>query len=479
LTGALTPIGGGRFVVPGNRWDLIAAGQEHLSAAAEAADQVEISVVIPFYDNQHDLDLVLAALSVQSHPASRLQVVIADDGSPEPPQVPDLAQGLDISIVRQEDRGFRAGAARNLGVARSDGDVLLFLDGDTVPSPDYVRQLGILPSVLPDAVVSGRRRYADLHDWMPSDLLTWFADRSPGPTVWDEPAWMTQEYGRTRNLLAVHPRSYQYLIGAVLGCSREMYQEIGGFDESITGYGGEDYDFTYRAYNCGAVLAYVHGAVAWHDGRDWAGRTESAQQAEQKNREVMMLAARIPEPSMRGHGQIYSVVDVLVDVHTDGWALGAGVVCVRSFLTNLDCAVTIHGAEQSTVDLRAVFVDDPRVRDPRRPGSAAGSSVADRISSRRARLHVFLDRAVQVTPPFARRVMDVLDQDVGTLVVSAHGRPVLTAESSRRRSRIARYPGVAAEAAAAWFSRQELACDEAGLILMSGETKLAATFGGY
>lgn len=476
MTDAPTRIGDGRFVVPGNRWDLVAGSPDQMPSTSRT---VEISVVIPFYDNQHDLDLVLAALSVQTHPLSRLQVVVADDGSPEPPRVPDLATGLNISVVHQEDAGFRAGTARNLGVTRADGEVLLFLDGDTVPTPDYVRRLAALPSVLPDAVVCGRRRYADLRDWSPADLLSWFADRSPGPSAWDEPAWMTQEYRRTQDLLVPHPRSYKYLIGAVLGCSREMFQEIGGFDESITGYGGEDYDLTYRAYNHGAVLAYVPGAVAWHDGRDWAGRTESAHQAGQKNSEVLMLAARIPEPSMRGRGQIYSVVDVLVDVHTDGWVLGAGVLCIRSLLSHLDCAVTVHGTEPSTRELRSTFEQDLRVRDPRPASGPAGSGPLDAADGGRARLHLSVNRAVDVTQAFADQVMALLEDDVGTLVVKAHGGPVLTAESNRRRSRLARHPGVPAESADGWFSVREVEFDETGLLPLPGEPNLAATFGGY
>src|SRR4029077_12314553 len=138
----------------------------------------------------------------------------------------------------------------------------------------YVRALGRLPALLPDAVVSGRRRYADLSTWPPAELLAWFDHDHAAPEQWDELPWLTNEYERSGNLLATHPRSYKYQIGAVLGCSRELFDDIGGFDETITGYGGEDYDFTYRAYNAGAVLAYVPEAVAWHDGPDWAGRID-------------------------------------------------------------------------------------------------------------------------------------------------------------------------------------------------------------
>ncbi|MEO5832117.1 MAG: glycosyltransferase, partial [Nakamurella sp.] len=111
----------GRWIVPGNRWDLV---------GPETPEPVDVSVVIPYYEGQHGLDLILAGLARQTHPRSRLQVVIADDGSAVPPHLRDV--GVDLVMVRQEDLGFRAAAARNLGAAHADGQVLVLLDGDTV-----------------------------------------------------------------------------------------------------------------------------------------------------------------------------------------------------------------------------------------------------------------------------------------------------------------------------------------------------------
>ncbi|MEJ7702687.1 MAG: glycosyltransferase [Geodermatophilaceae bacterium] len=49
------------------------------------AEPPTVSVVIPYYRDQRRLDLVLAGLSKQTHPPTRLEVVVADDGSPDPP----------------------------------------------------------------------------------------------------------------------------------------------------------------------------------------------------------------------------------------------------------------------------------------------------------------------------------------------------------------------------------------------------------
>ena len=356
----------GRLAVPGNRWDLVDPSR---------VEAPEVSVVIPYYDGPDDLALILGALTRQTHPRSRLQVVVADDGSSVPPRIPDAAADLGVVVVRQDDRGFRAAAARNLGVAASDGQVLVLLDGDTVPEPGYVAAMARLPAVLPDAVVGGRRRYAELAGWTADRLQSWFTGDGPAPELLPEPEWLLREYRASGDLLRVGPRSYQHLIGAVLGCSREMFDDIGGFDETFVGYGGEDYDFTYRAHTAGAVFGYVPDAVAWHSGPDWSGRTPDpdAQRA-QKNREIGELARRIPEPTLRGSGQVYPVPDVVVEADAAGWALGSAVVCVRSLLAGVDSGVWLHGASPELV---AWFADDPRVH----PGTPT-AAVTDRARVR-------------------------------------------------------------------------------------------------
>ena len=438
----------GRLVVPGNRWDLV---------GRPAPDPVDVSVVIPYFEAQAELDLVLTALAHQTHPVSRLQVVLADDGSAAPPRVPEAAAGLAVTVVRQADRGFRAAAARNLGARHADGSVLVLLDGDTVPEPGYVAALSRLPAVLPDALVGGRRRYADLAGWSPGRLAAWFAG-GPAPEVLEEPEWLLREYRASGDLRTVGPRSYQHLIGAVLACSSELFADLGGFDETFVGYGGEDYDFSYRAHTAGAVLAYVPAAVAWHAGPDWTGRNPDpdARRA-QKNREIGQLARRIPEPSMRGRGQVYPVPDVVVRADVGGWPLGSAVVAVRSLLAVADAGVWLG---DGAGEVAAWFADDPRVRT-----GAPPAAVTDR-----ARVDVGLAGPVRAGDGFPAALRRLTDDGVGRITVGA---AVLTATRAARRARRSGialgdlFPDLTMEPAAA------------GLTPLDAEPSLPAVFGGW
>ncbi len=334
----------GRHVVAGNDWSPL--------ADARPSQPPEVTVVVPYYRAQDQLDLVLAGLELQTHPASRLQVVVADDGSPDAPRVP-----AGVVVVRQPDRGFRAAAARNLGARAAEGRVLLFLDGDTVPEPGYVERLAALPAVLPDALVTGRRRHADLTGWSPSRVRAWLSG-GPAPTELTEPAWLRQ----AGSLADADDRSYRFVISAVMGLTRELFDEVGGFDETFTGYGGEDWELAHRSFTAGAVLAHREQAVAWHDGPDWAGRGADPLAARaEKNAETRALARLLPDPVARGTGGWWPYPDVVVRL-APGTDADATVLGIRSVLAaGLDVQVWTPAAD--------LLDGDPRVH-PGEPPAA-------------------------------------------------------------------------------------------------------------
>ncbi|WP_225310270.1 glycosyltransferase family 2 protein [Microbacterium testaceum] len=331
--------------VPGNRWDLVA----HLEP-----EPPRVSVIVTHYAQPAELARTLDALLRQDHPRDRLEIIVADDGSPEPPVVP-----AGVRLVRQEDRGFRAAAARNLGAAAATGDVLCFLDADTSPEPGYVRRISRLPALLPEAITVGRRRHADFAG-LPSDVPV----EDLGPTrELPEPRWLRDAYRQSGNLLRADDRSYRYVISAVAACSRVFFEEVGGFDESFSSYGGEDWEWAHRCWQAGGVLAHIPDAVAWHDGPDWAGRAADESAAE-GNRQTMSLAAKIPVDGSAGRGLLPSVADVEVSVPVTTTA--AAFLSADSLLAALPRAAVVLDPMPDEPMLHA----DPRVRatagtDPR------------------------------------------------------------------------------------------------------------------
>ncbi|MEW1835323.1 glycosyltransferase [Microbacterium sp. NPDC079995] len=380
------------IALPGNRWDLL--------DGRTPGDPPRVSVVVAHYEQPAQLARCLAALAGQDHPADRLEVIVADDGSAEAPRVPS-----GVRLLRQADEGFRLAAVRNLGAAHATGEVLVFLDADTVPEPGFIRELSRMPGLAPDVVAVGRRRHADLSD---APAVADVREVVGGREL-PEPGWLADAYRRSRDLLDADDRSYRHVIGAVLACSRIMFDAAGGFDETFRSYGGEDWEWTYRAWLQGAVLAHAASAVAWHDGPD-AGARDGVGLAH-RNAEAMLLSGLIPVPGSRPHGLPTPRVDVAVTGPRD-------VSDAARFVSVDSVAAAVPGA---------VVVDDADL--------AAAAGALDRV-----RLHIEIVRPVRAGAGLAAVVESVAREGVGVATVTADdGRPLLRIRSMRAAAREARW----------------------------------------
>jgi glycosyltransferase involved in cell wall biosynthesis len=105
-------------------------------ATTEIAPQ--ISVVVPTFNRPHLLPRLLASLARQRD--IRVEIVVVDDGSPQPVNLSSLArQGPPLRLVRQPNRG--PAAARNTGARLARGPIIAFTDDDCEPRPDWARKL--------------------------------------------------------------------------------------------------------------------------------------------------------------------------------------------------------------------------------------------------------------------------------------------------------------------------------------------------
>ncbi len=342
------------LTVCGNRWDLI----------PEPGRPPHASVIIPFFEQHVELDRVLAGLSLQRGQVVIDEVIVVDDGSrraPTPPPTIRVQDGTDtfrdvvVLVLRQDDRGRRPAAARNLGASRASGEVLVFFDGDTVPDPLAVARLAALPAVAPEAVVVGRREYCNFDGWRAQDVRAWLGGGGRGgPDRYDAPRWLADGYAASENLLEIDDRSYQFVIGAIMATSSRFFQEIGGFDGSIDCYGGEDWEFAYRAWCRGALLAHRPDAVGYHHGPDWRGREGDAAT---KNPERLAVARRIPGRDDAIRGPFVRVVATVRCAASDDATLATVAAVLRAGGNQI--AVALDGASAVVAE---VVRHDSRVR---------------------------------------------------------------------------------------------------------------------
>jgi glycosyltransferase involved in cell wall biosynthesis len=98
---------------------------------------VRASVIIRSKDEADRLRLTLTSLACQSEPP---EVVVVNDGSSDHTRdVIASAEGVNIVALHNATPAGRS-AASNAGAAAASGEVVLFLDGDTLAAPDLVSE---------------------------------------------------------------------------------------------------------------------------------------------------------------------------------------------------------------------------------------------------------------------------------------------------------------------------------------------------
>lgn len=141
---------------------------------------VRVSVVLATNRGGPFLAEAVASVLAQTFPATEL--VVVDDGSPEPAALRRIVEGVPVGpgaprprVVRRAPSGVSA--ARNAGVRETTGDLVAFLDDDDRWHPDRLRRHVEVMGAQPDAVVSYcRMRTIDADG---AELVA--ADQRPAP----------------------------------------------------------------------------------------------------------------------------------------------------------------------------------------------------------------------------------------------------------------------------------------------------------
>jgi len=111
------------------------------------------SVVIRSKDEADRLRLTLASLAAQTE---KPEVVVVNDGSSDQTTavIAEAAGEMDLAVIHHAEPAGRSAAA-NAGAARATGDILIFLDGDTLAAPHLVARHLELHRRTPNLIVRG------------------------------------------------------------------------------------------------------------------------------------------------------------------------------------------------------------------------------------------------------------------------------------------------------------------------------------
>jgi len=111
-----------------------------------------VSVVIPTYNEEEEIEECLKSLKNQSY--KKFEVIIVDDGSTD--DTVKIVQKYKVKVLKQNHGG--PGSARNLGAKFAKGEILIFIDADMHFEKDYFKNL-IEPIIRDENIIGTTHDY--------------------------------------------------------------------------------------------------------------------------------------------------------------------------------------------------------------------------------------------------------------------------------------------------------------------------------
>jgi N-acetylglucosaminyl-diphospho-decaprenol L-rhamnosyltransferase len=159
--------------------------------------------------------------------------------------------GLNIKMINMKDdyEFLPIAKARNLGATNASFNNLHFLDVDCIPNIDYIEMMDYLVKKF-NGLHMGSPRYlsAKVNEVFELDSLK----------------TKSKHHHRRPRVYGVRKCNDAGLFWSLcFSTTKEVFEILGGFDETYTGYGAEDTDLSFKAREIG-INFYLNEAVAFH-----------------------------------------------------------------------------------------------------------------------------------------------------------------------------------------------------------------------
>jgi len=205
-----------------------------------------VSIVIPVMNRADELRRCLDSIAQLSYPQDKLQLIVVDDGSKD--DSPAVARELGALLIPSGGVGRGPAAARNIGAARANGELLAFIDSDCSASKNWLNEL--VPAFDDPfmAAVGGRvdgmcsESAVDRYESVMSSLSLGARERS----------------GSRGN-------DTFYLPSCNLLVRGSAFRQAGGFEDTM--HVGEDVDLTWRLRDNGWTICYLPAGNVLHEHR--------------------------------------------------------------------------------------------------------------------------------------------------------------------------------------------------------------------
>ncbi len=184
----------------------------------------KVSIIIPTYNEEKYLPACLESILNLNYPKKYIEIIVVDNGSTD--NTREIAKSCGVTVLC--DDLLNVSGLRSLGVAKSTGEIITFVDADCVVSKEWLNKASIYFKDLSVAAWGGPPILPKEPTWVQK---TWFLIRKKENRVQDVD-WL-----ETMNLFV----------------RKEQFTAIGGFDKSLVTC--EDVDFSYRIRKYGRIVS--------------------------------------------------------------------------------------------------------------------------------------------------------------------------------------------------------------------------------
>lgn len=213
-------------------------------------DDIQISVVVPFYNARYSLGACLEAMAGQIF--TEVEYLFVDNASTDGGD--ELVrrfiaehQPLEIRLLTEAKRG--PSAARNKGASEARGTYLAFTDADCIPTPEWLADTAAAIAAHPECgAFAGCIRPA-----APSNIV----EKAPALFTLPPNEREDTHYSYTPKTGGFPTANFTVLRG--------LFAEIGGFDERL--FPGEDHTLCKHIYQRGYGIRTLKNALIYHQHR--------------------------------------------------------------------------------------------------------------------------------------------------------------------------------------------------------------------
>ena len=216
------------------------------------ADDPIVSVIIPVYGQPECTRRCLASIARHA-PATPIEVIVVDDASPE--QAADALGQVEGLLIVRNDRNEGFIRSSNRGAREARGRFLLFLNNDTEVLPGWCDELAATFDTVPEAGIVGAKLL------YPDGTL-----QEAGGVIWrDGSAWNYGKFDDPAKPEYSYRREVDYVSGAALMVPRDLFWEVGGFDEHYLPAYYEDVDLALAVREAGRSVVFQPLSQVVHD----------------------------------------------------------------------------------------------------------------------------------------------------------------------------------------------------------------------